>query len=161
MKKHLLFLLLSIGIACHAQTFSTEHVNDSLYFLVLTTDSTVDKWPLPYPVYRLCTGDVNGDGTEEAIVGVIKPTRFYPEKGRRLFIFKNYHGLVRPLWMGSKLGGTLQDFRFVGGKIRSLESAGNGLYVVAEYIWRYFGLSFERYLAKGVTRQQACVVFNS
>ena len=76
----------------------------SIHYLILTTDSTCDRWALPYPVYRLETGDVDGDGNTDALVGVIKGTRFHPEKGRRLFIFKNHHGLVRPLWLGSKLG---------------------------------------------------------
>ena len=62
-----------------AQTFSIETVNDSLNYLTLKTDSTTDKWPLPYPVYRLDTADVNGDGRTEALVGVIKSTRFYPQ----------------------------------------------------------------------------------
>ena len=75
---------------CQAQTFSLVQKTDSLYLLTLTTDSTSHQWTLPYPVYRMEEGDVDGNGTIEALVGVVKATRFYPEKGRRLFIFKNY-----------------------------------------------------------------------
>ena len=135
--------------------FSLEQKHDSLYMLTLTTDSTCDRWTLPHPVYRMTTGDVDGDGSEDAVVGVIKPTRFHPEQGRRLFIFKNYHGLVRPLWLGSKLGGKLCDFRFCNGRVRSLEATDNGLYVVAEYRWSGFGFAFDRYIGKGVTRKEA------
>ena len=143
-----------------AQTFSIETVNDSLNYLTLKTDSTTDKWPLPYPVYRLDTADVNGDGRTEALVGVIKSTRFYPQKGRRLFVFKNYKNRVRAMWMGSKLGGILQDFRFVDGIVRSLETTTKGQYVVAEYRWQGFGFEFVRFLAVKVGREEALKAFN-
>ena len=140
--------------------FSLEQKNDTLSELTLRTDSTYDHWTLPYPVYRFCTGDVDGDGSIDAMVGVIKKTRYFRTKGRRLFIFKNYHGLVRPLWLGSKLGGILEDFRFTDGKIRSLESTTDGKYVVAEYRWAHFGLGFERFIAKNITKEEALVLFN-
>ena len=143
-----------------AQTFSIETVNDSLNYLTLKTDSTTDKWPLPYPVYRLETADVNGDGRTEALVGVIKSTRFYPQKGRRLFVFKNYKNRVRAMWMGSKLGGILQDFRFVDGVVRSLETTTKGQYVVAEYRWQGFGFGFVRFLAVKVGREEALKAFS-
>ena len=140
--------------------FSLEQKNDTLSELTLRTDSTYDHWTLPYPVYRFYTGDVDGDGSIDAMVGVIKKTRYFRTKGRRLFIFKNYHGLVRPLWLGSKLGGILEDFRFTDGKIRSLESTTDGKYVVAEYRWAHFGLGFERFIAKNITKEEALVLFN-
>lgn len=85
--------------------FSLTRTHDSLYHL--------NEFRLPYPVYRFCTGDVNGDGSTDALVGVIKRTRFHRDMGCRIFIFKQVEGKVRPLWMGSKLGGILQDFRVI------------------------------------------------
>ena len=157
--------LLTIGcwlFAANAfgQKFALEQENDTLSFLTLKTDSTSDQWRLPYPVYQFCTGDVDGDGSIDAMVGVVKSTRYYKEKGRRLFIFKNYKGYVRPLWMGSKLGGILEDFRFKDGVIRSLERTTDGKYVVAEYRWAHFGMGFERFLVKNVTREEALDIFN-
>ena len=109
-----------VGLFCclhlQAQTFRLESANDSLSWLILQTDSTSDRWQLPYPVYQFQVGDVDGNGVDDAVVGVIKKTRFHRELGRRLFIFKNYRGHIRPLWMGSKLGGELVDFRFVEGQ---------------------------------------------
>ena len=151
------FWLLAIG--CKAQDFTVERFGDSLYMLTLTTGEAVDHWRLPYPVYRMETGDVNGDGTAEALVGVIKPTRFHPEMGRRLFIFKNYEGLVRPMWLGSKLGGILQDFHFHDGVVRSLETNKKGEYTVAEYRWSGFGPKFERFLVKNVSEEEALAIF--
>ena len=68
------------ALACTAQSFDLKKQHDSLYYL--------NGWRLPYPVYQYQTGDVDGDGRTDAIVGVIKSTRFYPEKARRIFIFK-------------------------------------------------------------------------
>jgi len=103
-----------------AQTFSLKRNNDTCNVLVLTTDSMSDEWLLSYPVYQFRTGDVDGDGVEEALVGVVKSTRFYPEKGNRLFVFKNRNGRVRPLWLGSRLGEELVDFCVADGKLISI-----------------------------------------
>ena len=127
--------------------FTLRQEHDSLYWL--------NDWRLPYPVYRFCTGDVDGDGSEDALVGVVKSTRYHKEIGRRLFIFHLVNGKARPLWMGSKLGGILQDFRFVDGFVRSLETTADGRYVVAEYRWDDFGLAFERFLVKNVDKETA------
>lgn len=159
-------LLIGIGawfmaVNSLAQNFTLERQTDSLYVLTLTTDSLRHQWRLPYPVYRMETGDVDGNGTIEALVGVIKSTRFYPEKGRRLFIFKNYEGLVRPMWLGSKLGGTLQDFHLRNGCVRSLETNAKGEYTVAEYRWSGFGVAFERYLIRNVDEAKARETFEN
>ena len=133
--------------------FTLKQEHDSLYWL--------NDWRLPYPVYHFDTGDVDGDGKADAMVGVIKSTRYFPEKGRRLFIFKLVNGKARPLWMGSKLGGTLQDFRFVDGRIRSLETTADSLYVVAEYRWSGFGMAFERFILKNADEATANKAFLS
>lgn len=133
--------------------FTLTKTNDSLYFL--------NDWRLPYPVYRFCTGDVNGDGKADALVGVIKSTRFYPEKARRIFIFKLVNGKkVRPLWLGSKLGGILKDFRYVNGRVRSLEASSDSLYSVADWQWNDFGLKFERFLVHRTDKATATRIFH-
>ena len=134
-------------LTCMAQGFELRKQNDSLYWL--------NGWRLPYPVYQYQTGDVDGDGREDAIVGVIKATRFYPEKARRIFIFKLVNGKARPLWLGSKLAGVLKDFRYIDGKIRAMEKAGDGQYVVSDYKWGGFGIAFDHYIIKGVNKETA------
>lgn len=152
------WMILLLWLMCphvHAQTsvlrqengFTLRQEHDSLYYL--------NDWRLPYPVYQFQTGDVDGDGSIDAMVGVIKGTRFYPEKARRLFIFKQVNDKARPLWMGSKLGGILEDFRFVDGKIRALETTTDSLYVVTEYRWEGFGMTFDHFLIKGTDQQTA------
>lgn len=181
------WLLMLIVSICQAQglktqtpqTFELRQENDSLYWLGVKGGSKNDAWRLPYPVYQFQTGDVDGDGSEDAMVGVVKGTRFYPEKARRLFIFKQIDGhtaageackKARPLWLGSKLGGILEDFRFVEpadtadgdrrGRIRALESTTDSLYVVSDYKWSGFGMKFDRYIIKGVDKLTAIKTFS-
>ena len=132
--------------------FTLKKAHDSLYWL--------NDWKLPYPVYRFQVGDVDGDGHEDAMVGVVKATRFYPEKARRIFIFKQVNGKARALWMGSKLGGILEDFHFIDGKIRALESTTDSLYVVSDYKWSGFGMKFDRFIIKGVNQETAIETFS-
>ncbi|MBR1503518.1 MAG: hypothetical protein IJ618_06525 [Prevotella sp.] len=146
------FLFCLAAHTCQAQSFKLKKEHDSLYWL--------NDWRLPYPIYQFQTGDIDGDDREDAIVGVIKPTRFYPERGRRLFIFKQVKGKARPMWLGSKLGGILEDFRFIDGKIRALESTTDSLYVVSDYRWSGFGMKFDHYIIKGVDKQTAIKTFS-
>ena len=182
-----------------SQAFELRKENDSLYWLGVKGGSKSDEWRLAHPVYQFQTGDVDGDGSEDAMVGVIKKTRYYP-MGRRLFIFKQIEGnggvrrqegrirpplapptqegkqaqevstytrkLVRPMWLGSKLGGILEDFRYVApaegdsvGRIRALESTTDSLYVVSDYKWSGFGMKFERFIIKGVDKETALQYF--
>ena len=127
-------------------------LKDSLYWL--------GDWKLPYPVYRFCTGDVDGDGSMDALVGVIKKTRFHREEGRRIFIFKQVDGHVRPLWLGSRLGAELVDFRFANGCIRALETNGKGRYAVIDYVWKDFGPAFKRFIIKDTNKNNAIKQFN-
>lgn len=190
--------------AVRAQGYELRKENDSLYWLGVKGGRKADEWRLAHPVYQFQTGDVDGDGSEDAIVGVIKKTRYFP-MGKRLFIFKQIDGsgsvrkpqgrispplapptqegkraqevassprkLVRPMWLGSKLGGILEDFRFIApadtantthsvkgdkqGRIRALESTTDSLYVVSDYKWSGFGMKFERFIIKGVDKDTA------
>ena len=139
--------------------------NDSLYFLQIKSDTMTDRWKLPYPIFKFELADINDDGLKEMVVGVIKKTRFDSTFSKRLFIFKNYKGLVRPLWLGSKLGQPLVNFRCVEYSskaiIRSIEKEKNGQYLVAEYKWRKFGLEFINYLKRDMELNEAQNVLNS
>lgn len=148
------------GLCLSAQTFSLRQINDTCNVLVLTTDSMSDEWLLPHPVYQFRTGDVDGDGVEEALVGVVKSTRFYPEKGNRLFVFKNRDGRVRPLWMGSRLGEEIVDFRVADGKLVSIERCWNGQYNLDEWEWSRFGPRFLRYILTNATLEEVNQTFN-
>ena len=139
-------------IVCEKDGFTLKKANDSLYW--------INDFRLPYPVYQFQTGDVDGNGSIDAMVGVIKTTRFYKDKSRRVFIFKQINKKARPMWMGSKLGGILEDFRFTEGKIRALESTTDSLYVVSEYKWSGFGMTFDRHIIKGTDKQTAIKTYS-
>ena len=91
-----------------------ETAGDSLSILLHIprgSDANPSEFQLPYPTFRLSCGDLTGDGIPEIGVGVIKRTRFSPEPDKRLFLFHLTDGnLIRPLWMGSHVGGRLDDF---------------------------------------------------
>nr|WP_319399506.1 hypothetical protein [uncultured Carboxylicivirga sp.] len=118
-----------------------------------------NQWELPYPVYQFQIGDINNDEVDDIMVGVIKTTRFDSTMSKRLFIFQNYEGYVRPLWLGSRLGHPLVDFTYTrideGSRIRSIEQEQSGNYLVAEYRWRSFGLDFTKYLKREVDIEEA------
>ena len=95
----------------------------------------------------------------DGVVEDLRPARD-PEKARRLFIFKQVNGKARALWMGSKLGGILEDFRFVDGKIRALESTTDSLFVVSDYKWDKFGMAFDQFIIKGVDQETAIKTFS-
>ena len=145
-------LMAQTEIVCEKYGFTLKKANDSLYW--------INDFRLPYPVYQFQTGDVDGNGSIDAMVGVIKTTRFYKDKSRRVFIFKQINKKARPMWMGSKLGGILEDFRFTEGKIRALESTTDSLYVVSEYKWSGFGMTFDRHIIKGTDKQTAIKTYS-
>lgn len=125
------------------------HVNDSL----------TSTWPLRYPVFKIEKGDVNNDGTEDLAVGVIKTTRRDTVARKRLFLFQVRNRSIIPLWLGSSLSHPMEDFslyksdsRFV---VRSIEVEKSERYLIAEYEWFGFGLSFRRYLHRELSLDKA------
>ena len=110
--------LLSCGGGQDGESFKTDYgtlalrrIADTLNIIEhFDGDSIISQWELRFPVYRFDYGDLNGNGVNEIVVGVTKKTRYW-EEGNRLFIYKLYNGrLIRPLWLGSRLGGDILDF---------------------------------------------------
>ena len=110
--------LLSCGGGQDSESFKTDYgtlvlrrISDTLNIIEhFNSDSIISQWELRFPVYRFDYGDLNGNGVNEIVVGVTKKTRYW-EEGNRLFIYKLYNGrLIRPLWLGSRLGGDILDF---------------------------------------------------
>ena len=113
----------------------------------LKGDSVVDTWKLDYPVYRFTCGDMTGDSIPEVLVGTIKATRYRPEKDKRLFIFHLYKGqFIRPLWLGSRVGCPLIDFKVETDSMPNLvhtwERKDNGDTIEALYQLKGFGLKY-------------------
>lgn len=125
------------------------HVNDSL----------TSTWPLRYPVFKIIKGDVNNDGTEDIAVGVIKPTRRDPVARKRLFLFQLRNRSIIPLWLGSSLSHPMEDFSLYKSDsrlvVRSIELEKRERYLIAEYEWFGFGLSFRKYLHRELSLDKA------
>lgn len=143
----------STACAEEEKTFCLDSVASSKYKLRIGDD----VWPVDYPVYRFEMGDVNGDGKTDAILGVVKSTRYDPVVRRRVFLFKNYKGHVRPLWLGSRLGNPIVDFHFLAheGILRVMEREQDGSFLVADYRWQSFGMQFVRYLLRHASESEA------
>ena len=60
------------SISGTGSSFAFVQKTDSLSVLTLRTDSTFDRWELPFPTYRFCAGDLNGDGQDEAMAVFLK-----------------------------------------------------------------------------------------
>lgn len=123
-------------------------------------DSLTSSWPLRYPVYKFLKGDVNNDGQDDLAVGVIKSTRYDSTARKRLFLFQVRNKAIIPLWLGSSLSHPLEDFAIHTTRdsitaVRSIEKEKSGNYLVAEYEWYGFGLSFREYLKREISLQEA------
>lgn len=131
-------------------TISIVQIHDSLSVMRYTVeDSICSEWELRYPVYQFCCHDLNDDGIPEIAVGVIKSTRYSPEKAKRLFIFKLYdEDVIRPLWLGSRVSHKLEDFTLEerDGKavVHTHETASDGTPLQMLYYLKGFGLKFLR-----------------
>lgn len=129
-----------------------EQQADTLHTLWLDVDGVcVDSFLLPWPVYRFDCGDLTGNGIPEICVGVVKPTRYHRHPARRLFIFHLFEGrYIRPLWMGSRVGHPLMDFRVCRDStpacIHTTEMLPDSISIEREYFWRGFGLQFRKEL---------------
>jgi hypothetical protein len=124
----------------------------------------ISEWKLDYPVFHFECADINADGTDDILVGVIKKTKFDSICRKRIFIFKLFEGYVRPLWLGSRVSQPLEDFKVIHSKpmniIRTIELEENGKYLIADYKWKGFGLTFVKYISRNVNLQQAIMIFN-
>jgi len=138
-----------------------EQKSDTTFVLNLTRNAEIlSSWALNYPVYHIDFGDITGDGIPEIAVGVIKRTRFDPKLAKRLFLFRITDDFyIRPLWLGSRVGQPLVDFKIVsseeGNRIRTIEQERSGKYLLAEYRWRGFGLEFKRYIEREILLNNA------
>ncbi len=126
--------------------------SDSLATILHIADNgdTLSVWPLRHAVYNYDYGDVNGDGLPEIAIGVTKKTRYWRSEDKRLFIFKLYKGrLIRPLWLGSRLGCPIVSFRIerdsMPARIVSTEQCGDSI-VKVMYRLKGFGPKFEKYI---------------
>lgn len=118
-------------------------------FKVLLVDRSgklLDQKAFKHQFYRLDTGDIDGNGSTNVLLGVIKETEFDKSMKRRLFILRIDEGKLRPLWLGSRVCQELIDFRTTSnGMVRTLERTPRGTYAIGMYYWDNFGLTLLDY----------------
>jgi len=101
------------------------------------------------------SGDVDGDGREELLIGVYKRAYHDPRRARRLRVYSYQPGSASlvPRWRGTRMARRLLDFAAgpADGKGRTpvavLEDTGEGGRRITLYGWHYFGFWMDRILA--------------
>ncbi|MGE5542415.1 MAG: FG-GAP repeat domain-containing protein [Bacillota bacterium] len=95
--------------------------------------------------WKAASGDIDGDGLPELLVGVWKQTRLDPVFDRRLFVYAwSEHGPA-PKWLGSRLSRPFVDFEVedVDGngdlELVALELERSGVFSARAYEWSGFG----------------------
>lgn len=101
--------------------------------------------------WRVSWGDVDGDGREEVLVGVVGRARFDPTERKRPFVYTWDGRRLVPKWLGSRLSRPFTDVVLGNADdagpadLVAVESTRDGGLEVAVYAWKGFG--FERRFA--------------
>lgn len=114
-------------------------------------NNILDRLMFNKHIFKICSGDVNGDGNDELLVGIIKKTKFDPIDKKRILIFYIDSVKLRPLFLSSKLRNEIIDFglqKNSSGKIVTIEVLREGNYSIGSYKWQKFGLLFTGYKGK-------------
>lgn len=124
-----------------------------------------DRILTPYKIFKLETGDIDGDGQTDICIGIVKPTPFDSAMRRRLFIFQIESDYIRPLWLGSRLICPLVNFKVVPREngvshVIAIEQESRK-YRVSEYKWGTFGLQLVKVHQSFLTFSQAREIMNS
>lgn len=141
-------------------TLCLRTTSDSTYEIQHEQNGTVlSSWRLDHDVYRFDCGDLTGDSIPEIIVGTIKPTHYHAESDKRLFVYHLYKGRhVRPLWLGSRVGDMLIDFRVerdsIPCGIHTWERTEGGDTIQRFYRLKGFGLKFQCDYQTCITHQK-------
>jgi hypothetical protein len=97
--------------------------------------------------WKLQIGDVDGDGSEDLMVGVYKKARFHPVMAYRPFVYGWDGKTMYPKWLGSRLSRPFTDFVLAdfgsGVRIVAVEQTREGANELAVYRWDGFGVSRE------------------
>lgn len=106
--------------------------------------------PNRWKPWKLEIADVDGDGIREIIVGIIKPTKFFPKPHNCLFIYGWNGKEIYKKWLGSSLSRPFTDFIFAdldeikGDELIALETTLDGKKRLGIYRWNSFGFTLER-----------------
>jgi hypothetical protein len=116
----------------------------------VTQDGLKEMWSglsQPLKPWKLQIGDVDGDGSEDLMVGVYKKAQFHPVTAKRPFIYGWDGKTMYPKWLGSRLSRPFTDFVLAdfgsGVRIVAVEQTRDGANELAVYKWDGFGVTRE------------------
>lgn len=116
----------------------------------ITPDALKEMWTglsQSLEPWKLQIGDVDGDGSEDLMVGVYKKARFHPVMAKRPFIYGWDGKAIYPKWLGSRLSRPFTDFALAdfgsGVRIVAIEETKDGAKELAVYKWDGFGVTRE------------------
>ena len=98
--------------------------------------------------WGLWVGDVEGDGSPEAIVTLRKKAKHDPMVENRLHVYAIEDGRCVPVWRGTRLAGRFERIAVTGDRVLALERVQTGRRV-AWYRWHGFGYRLEEVLWRG------------
>ncbi len=97
--------------------------------------------------WKLQIGDVDGDGSDDLMVGVYKTAHFHPIMANRPFIYSWDGKTMYPKWLGSRLSRPFSDFVLAdlgsGVRVVAVEQTRDGADELAVYKWDGFGVTRE------------------
>jgi len=102
-------------------------------------------------LFNLRKGDLDGDGNDEILLGIIKKTRLDKVVRKRLFIFYVDSLTIRPKFLSSKIFHELIDFgvyRNQHRNILTIEKIKKNDFRIGRYEVLEFGLLFKEYTGK-------------
>ncbi len=116
----------------------------------ITPDALEEMWTglsQALKPWKLQVGDVDGDGSDDLMVGVYKKARFHPVMAKRPFIYGWDGRTMYPKWLGSRLSRPFTDFVLAdfgsGARIVAVEETVDGARELSVYKWDGFGVTRE------------------
>lgn len=164
-----LWFVLSLNNAIYCQYTSKivrldSIVNELVVHSIKANDTVSFKKRLQYKVFKIRQSDIDNNGTEEFILGVVKKTTFDTTVCNRINIWKIEKNTIIPMWLGSKMSHPLIDFELkkdgTVNVIYTIECENDGLYLLVEYKWRSFGLKFVKFIKREVDLNTAKQILN-
>lgn len=129
----------------------TPNEKNTLHVYKLEHNLLNEVWcgiPASLRPWKIQVADVDGDGSNDIAVGVLKKARFHPVIAKRIFVYGWDGRDVYPKWLGSRLSRPFTDFilaDFGQGKVKliAIEITKDKSNELAVYGWDEFGFTCE------------------
>src|SRR5690349_25085314 len=106
-----MFVAITLAVTIKGEAFTVEMRSSREPTCLLSNGKS--EWtfaPKRLNPWQLRTGDVDGNGKMDLLVGVYKRTHIVPHPHKTLFIYEFTGDEVKPKWRASQMGRPLLDF---------------------------------------------------